>query len=144
MRWNRRKALKLIISDDIVGSSKSCGRVFPNTFTSFAFSFGTSGWRSEVIISREGVEEDGVPKIDKGAGVSSFPSSSLRFFDSRVRWDTGSFFRPFTRAYLSLLYLVAISASKRSERRTSFSIRKKKKKKKKKGKTSLTYSFLPE
>ena len=117
IRWNRRKAPKLIIGDDIVGSSKSCGRVFPNALTSFAFSIGTSGWRSEVIISKEGVEEDGVPKIDKGAGVSSYPLSSLRFFDSRVRWDKGSFFNPFTRAYLSLLYLVAIFARKRSERR---------------------------
>ena len=57
----------------------------------------------KVIMSKEGVGEDGVPKRDKGAGVSSFPSPSLHFFDPRVSWDKGSFFRPFTRAYLFVL-----------------------------------------
>ena len=44
-----------------------------------------------------------------------FPSSSLRFFDLGVSWDKGSFFKLFTRAYLSLLYLVAISSRLRKD-----------------------------
>jgi len=44
-----------------------------------------------------------------GAGVSSFPSSNLRFYDLGVSNDKGSFFKLFTRAYLSLLYEVDIS-----------------------------------
>ena len=35
--------------------------------------------------------ENRVPKSDKRAGVSSFPSSSLRFIDLRVSWDKGLF-----------------------------------------------------
>nr|POF12339.1 hypothetical protein CFP56_66757 [Quercus suber] len=73
MRWNRRKAPKLVIGDDIVGLSKGCGKVFPNALTSFTPSFGTGSWRSE----------GEVPKMDKGAGISSFPSSNLHFFKSR-------------------------------------------------------------
>ena len=38
----------------------------------------------KVIISKEGVGEDEVLKSDRGAGVSSFPSSHLRFFDPGV------------------------------------------------------------
>ena len=74
----------------------------------------------KVIISREGVGEDGVPKMDERAVVLPFPSFNLRFFKSEVSWDKGSFFIPFTHAYLSLLYLVANSANKRSGRRMSF------------------------
>ena len=66
-----------------------------------------------VIILREGVGEDRVPNRDKGAEVSSIPSSSLRFFNLGVSWDKGSFFKLFTWAYLSLLYLVAISAKQK-------------------------------
>ena len=47
----------------------------------------------EVIILREGVGENRVPKSDKGAGVSSFPLSSLRFIDLGVSWDKGLFFK---------------------------------------------------
>nr|POF00123.1 hypothetical protein CFP56_19085 [Quercus suber] len=42
-----------------------------------------------VIISSEGVEEDGVPKRDKEVGVSSLPLSNLRFFDPGVSRDKG-------------------------------------------------------
>ena len=65
----------------------------------------------KVIISREGVGEDGVPKRDKGAGVSSFPG---------ISWDKGLFFKLFTRAYLSLLYLVAISTKQKVRRLSSY------------------------
>ena len=96
-------------------------------------------------VKREGVGEDGVPKMDKGVVVSPFPSFNLCLFESEVSWDKGSFFIPFTWAYLSLLYLVANSANKRSGRRVSFlKIKKKKKeKRKKKGKTSQIYFSLP-
>ena len=65
----------------------------------------------KVIISREGVGEDGVPKRDKGAGVSSFPG---------ISWDKGLFFKLFTWAYLSLLYLVAISTKQKVRRPSSY------------------------
>ena len=74
----------------------------------------------KVIILREGVGEDRVPKRDRGVGVSSFPSSSLCFFDPGVRWDKGSFFKFFTQAYLSLLYLVVISAKKNVRKMRSY------------------------
>ena len=53
--------------------------------------------------------------------VSAFSSLSFLFFESEVRLAKGSFFKFLMQAYLSLLYLVAISA-----------IEKKKEKKKKK------------
>ena len=93
----------------------------------------------KVIISREGVGEDGVLKMDEGVVISPFPSFNLCFFESEVSWDKGSFFNPFTRAYLSLLYQVAISANKRSRRMMSFL-----KTKEKKGKTSQIYFSIPE
>ena len=80
--------------------------------------------------------KDGVPKRDKGAGVLSFPSSILCFFNLGVSWDKGSFFILFTRAYLSLLYLVAISANRKSE--TSFY--KKKGNKRREDKLSILFS----
>ena len=97
-------------------------------------------------VKREGVGEDGVLKMDEGVVVSPFPSFNLCFFKSEVSWDKGSFFIPFTWAYLSLLYVVANSVNKRSGRRVSFLKIKKKKKKekrKKKGKTSQIYFSLP-
>ena len=81
--------------------------------------------------------EDGVPKRDKGAGVSSFPSSSLRFFDLGVSWDKGSFFNLFTQAYLSLLYLVAISAKQKVKRLSSY---KEKGNKRREGKSNILFS----
>ena len=74
----------------------------------------------KVIISREGVGEDGVPNRDKGAAVLSFPSSSLRFFNLGISWDKGLFFKLFTRAYLSLLYLIAISTKQKVRRLSSY------------------------
>ena len=47
----------------------------------------------KVIISREGVGEDGVPNRDKGTIVSSVPSSSLRFFDLGVSCDKDLLFK---------------------------------------------------
>ena len=91
----------------------------------------------KVIISREFVGEDGVPKRDKGAGVSSFPSSSLRFFDPGVSWDKGSFFKLFTQAYLSLLYPVAISTKQKVKRLSSY---KEKGNKRKEGKSNILFS----
>lgn len=38
----------------------------------------------KVIISREGIGEDGICKRDKGARVSSLPLSNLHFFDLAV------------------------------------------------------------
>ena len=67
----------------------------------------------KVIILREGVGEGGVPKSDCRAEVSSFPSSSLCFFDLGVMRDRGSFFKLLKQAYLSFLYLVVISAKGR-------------------------------
>lgn len=80
----------------------------------------------KVIISKEEVGEDGVPKRDKGAGVLSFSSSNLRFFDLGLSKDKGSFFRLFTRAYLSLLYMVAISAKWKIRRLNSYKARRSK------------------
>ena len=51
--------------------------------------------------------------MDGEAAVSVFSSLNFLFFESVVRLDKGSFFRSLIRAYLSLLYLVAIFARKK-------------------------------
>ena len=48
--------------------------------------------------------------------VSAFSSLSFLFFESEVRLAKGSFFKFLMQAYLSLLYLVAISAIKKRKK----------------------------
>jgi len=79
-----------------------------------------------IIISRDGVGEEGTVRTMGETVVSLLSSFSLRFFVSTAIWDKGSFFIPLTRAYLSLLYLVAISTKKKSERDVRNRNRKKK------------------
>ena len=111
---------KLVVGNNIMSSFKGSGRIFLDTLVNFTLPFGASGWRSEGRHLEGGVGEDGVPKRDKGVGVSSFPSSSLRFFDLGVSWDKGSFFKFFTWTYLSLLYLVAISTKQKVRKPSSY------------------------
>ena len=87
----------------------------------------------KVIISKEGVGEDGVPKREKGAGVLS----SLHFFDLGISWDKGLFFKLFTWAHLFLLYLVAISIKQKVRRPSSY---KEKGNKRREGKSNILFS----
>ena len=81
---NGQDTLKFVVSNDVASSSKGKSKVLPNTLTNFSLPFRCVVGVLKVIISREGMGEDGVPKSDRGVGVSSFPSSSLRFFDPGV------------------------------------------------------------
>ena len=96
-----------------MSSSKGSSRVVPNTLTNLGLPFRACGQRAEGHHLKEGVGEEKVPKSDWRARVSSFPSSSLRFFDLGLMRDRGSYFKLLTWAYLSLLYLVAIFARRR-------------------------------
>ena len=87
-----------------------------------------------VTISRQGVGEEGTVWTEEEMIVSLFSSFNLRFFVSMASWDRGSFFIPFTRACLSLLFLVAILAKTGSKKEVSSKKNKKKTKKKKKKK----------
>ena len=48
--------------------------------------------------------------------VSTFSSLNFLLFESKVRLAKGSFFKFLIQAYLSLLYLVAISAKRKGGR----------------------------
>ena len=84
VRRDGRETLKLVVSDDIMSSSKGSSRVVLNTLANLAFPLKRVVRGLKVIISREGVGEDEVPKSNRGARVSSFPSSSLHLFDPAV------------------------------------------------------------
>ena len=79
-----------------------------------------------VVTSNDRVGEEGAVWTGGRAKVLAFLSLSFLFFESEVKWAKGSFFKFLMRAYLYLLYLVAIFV----------------KKKKKKKKDRQTYSFL--
>ena len=53
--------------------------------------------------------------MDGETATSPFSSWSFLLFKSVASWDKVSFFIPLMQAYFSILYLVAISASKESK-----------------------------
>ena len=61
--------------------------------------------------------------------ISFFSLFSLCFFVSMASWDKDSFIIPFTWAYVSLLYLVAIPTKIGSKKEVSFKKKKKREKK---------------
>ena len=67
----------------------------------------------KAVTSKDGVGEEGAVWMGKGTVVSAFSSLNFLFFESAVRLDKGSFFRSLIWVYLSLLYLVAISAKRK-------------------------------
>ena len=106
--------------------SKGCHWVLPNTHSNFTLPLGMTSWRCDIITSREGVRVEGTVWTDEETIVSYFSSFNLRFFVSMASWGKGSFFIPFTRAYFSLLYLVAILARRGSRKEVSLETSKKK------------------
>ena len=69
------------------------------------------------VTSREGVGEGGVVWIDGvGIAISALSSPSFLFFESEVKLVRSSFFKFLMRAYLSLLFQVAISAKRKRRR----------------------------
>ena len=70
------------------------------------------------ITFREGVGEGGVVWTDGvRTAVSALSSPSFLFFESEVKLARSSFFKFLMRAYLSLLYQVAISAKRKRRRK---------------------------
>ena len=61
------------------------------------------------VTSKDRVGEEGATLIGGGTAASTFSSLCFLFFESKVSLARGSFFRSLIRAYLSLLYWVAIS-----------------------------------
>ena len=87
IRRDKWEALKFVVSDDIMSSSKGSSRLSQTLLPTLALQRMVGGLK--VIILREGVGKEGVPKSDCRVEVSSFPSSSLCFFDLGIMRDRG-------------------------------------------------------
>ena len=116
MRLDGRQPFKVLVSNHIMSPTESCGWVLPNSFPNLTLPFGTSGGRRECHHLERRSWRRGDSTDDGRSGCLTFLLFSLCFFVSIASWDRGSFFIPLTRAYLSLLYLVAISVKTKSKR----------------------------
>ena len=116
MRGDGRQAFQFVVRDDIVCMAQSSSRVIPYTHPHSTFTFGMSKWRGNNCHFQRRSWRKGAVWIGGRTLVSTFSSLNFLLFESKVRLAKGSFFKFLIQAYLSLLYLVAISAKRKGGR----------------------------